>query len=678
MNKRSLFRATSLVLLVALAGCTELVGLAGKPGSTGLKGFSAGGTTSAQGRVFGSRPGALIDIRPVGGYPEFLTPEKVFDGDASSQWSSGYAGWHTFQWVGVDLGAPTAIDRARITWGEDYGTAFRIQVSDDQINWRDAATKTDGRGGTDELTFESVTGRYMRLWGDKAPNGRYLVNEVELYSAAKPGVNLAKGKPADASTIVWSYYAKDQEADFKRRLTAADDAFLAKRYAEAVAGYKEILALYGARLRGAAGDGVYDSVVYRLDGAEFRLKNPDAVGTPRRMTMLVVPEVDAAFTDPKGRQRTATRQVDPATVEGVKREFYFFSQSIMAITGGKVEWQLETVPLEGYKITHLNTYAASLTSSGALIVPGPADIEPALQPTLDAHAGTDAFFMLWPGTGHDANEDGTNGCMGSATVTVGGKPQRRPMVVDNDLLDGMSCNVSFFHHELFHEIEAQYPDLTGFPRAHGSGRRNEWPKEFVGISEGEFMKQVYKAYVLPVDGLARFEWASGQNGESGYDIAKKGGATPTPTPEPTATPEALPTSEPEPEVVTPDRAVDGDTSTRWESADGGVQWIFVDLGATKTINRAELVWGDDAATAYGIHVYQNGAWRRALEVKDGHSGANSHTFRATKARYVRIYCRAGSDPNGYSLYDFKLFGSASPDVNLSQGRPAWASSVAGD
>jgi len=43
-------------------------------------------------------------------------------------------------------------------------------------------------------------------------------------------------------------------------------------------------------------------------------------------------------------------------------------------------------------------------------------------------------------------------------------------------------------------------------------------------------------------------------------------------------------------TVTPDKAVDGNTATRWASVYSDPQWIYVDLGIETSIKRVVLNW----------------------------------------------------------------------------------------
>jgi hypothetical protein len=61
-------------------------------------------------------------------------------------------------------------------------------------------------------------------------------------------------------------------------------------------------------------------------------------------------------------------------------------------------------------------------------------------------------------------------------------------------------------------------------------------------------------------------------------------------------------------------AVDGNTTTRWGAAfTGDPQWIYVDLGATNTVNRVVLIWEAAYADQYQIQVSRAHDYRSPLQ-----------------------------------------------------------------
>lgn len=112
---------------------------------------------------------------------------------------------------------------------------------------------------------------------------------------------------------------------------------------------------------------------------------------------------------------------------------------------------------------------------------------------------------------------------------------------------------------------------------------------------------------------------------------------------------------------TPARAFDQDPASRWATAaetgwtDPG--WISVDLGAPAGISRVVLQWDPAYATAYRIEVsddHQN--WQTVYETTTG-SGFRETLEVSGTGRYVRMYGTARVGSYGYSLWEFRVYGT---------------------
>ncbi|MBB4744139.1 hypothetical protein BJY16_007598 [Actinoplanes octamycinicus] len=135
--------------------------------------------------------------------------------------------------------------------------------------------------------------------------------------------------------------------------------------------------------------------------------------------------------------------------------------------------------------------------------------------------------------------------------------------------------------------------------------------------------------------------------------------------------------------VSADKAFDGDAGTRWSSQFADPQWIRVDLGATATISKVTLQWEGAYGKAFKIQTSPDGtAWTDVYSTTTGAGGTEDLTVSGT-GRYVRLYGTARSSGYGYSLYEFKVYGSlgGTPTgecaTNAAQGQPATASSQEG-
>ena len=108
----------------------------------------------------------------------------------------------------------------------------------------------------------------------------------------------------------------------------------------------------------------------------------------------------------------------------------------------------------------------------------------------------------------------------------------------------------------------------------------------------------------------------------------------------------------------PGKAVDGDTATRWASAEGiDPQWIRIDLGATHTVSRVRLNWEAAYATAYRVQTSPDGStWTDVHSTTSGDGGIDDLTVNGS-GRYVRMYGTQRGTPYGYSLWEMEVYGA---------------------
>ncbi len=110
------------------------------------------------------------------------------DGYAKTMWQSSEA---DFQWIYVDLGAECRIRSVVLRWGENYGLAYKIQVSKDSgpsaetglvENWTDVHHTLNGKGGVEQIPLAETGARYVRLLlSGKAKASGYVLTAFEVY-----------------------------------------------------------------------------------------------------------------------------------------------------------------------------------------------------------------------------------------------------------------------------------------------------------------------------------------------------------------------------------------------------------------------------------------------------------------------------------------------------------------
>ncbi len=96
-----------------------------------------------------------------------------------SQWVSRGA---TNEWLTVDLGAKSLIDKVRVAWGRGGAAKdYALTVSLDGTTWREVARRTDGKGGEETLACKSVAARYVKLACIRALKDHFAVAELEVW-----------------------------------------------------------------------------------------------------------------------------------------------------------------------------------------------------------------------------------------------------------------------------------------------------------------------------------------------------------------------------------------------------------------------------------------------------------------------------------------------------------------
>ncbi|GAQ71993.1 discoidin domain-containing protein [Streptomyces turgidiscabies] len=108
----------------------------------------------------------------------------------------------------------------------------------------------------------------------------------------------------------------------------------------------------------------------------------------------------------------------------------------------------------------------------------------------------------------------------------------------------------------------------------------------------------------------------------------------------------------------PDRAVDGDSGSRWASDWSDDQWLQLDLGATNLVKRVTLDWEKAFGKSYRVELSTDGTtWQTAWSTTVGDGGLDTAQFSGIPARYVRVHGLDRGTDWGYSLYEVGVYSS---------------------
>ncbi len=159
--------------------------------------------------------------RPVYASSEKAAASYAVDGDAATRWESEYDSEN--EWIYVDLGKVTKITGMYLKWEAACATKYRIQFSDDEVEWKDVHTVTDGAAEERNLDVAG-NARYVRVYCDEKamPNFGYSIYEFQVLGldglTPRPvdyGVNLALNQPVSVSSVQkeWWMIKKDENGN---------------------------------------------------------------------------------------------------------------------------------------------------------------------------------------------------------------------------------------------------------------------------------------------------------------------------------------------------------------------------------------------------------------------------------------------------------------------------------
>jgi hypothetical protein len=116
------------------------------------------------------------------------------DGDLGSRWASRQS---DPQWIYVSFGEARPVNAVRLYWEGAYASSYRVEISDDALNWTPVFVEPNGDGGVDSITFPVQEAAYVRVFGvSRATTYGYSIWEFEVYGP--PGVAVTAAVDTDA------------------------------------------------------------------------------------------------------------------------------------------------------------------------------------------------------------------------------------------------------------------------------------------------------------------------------------------------------------------------------------------------------------------------------------------------------------------------------------------------
>lgn len=106
-------------------------------------------------------------------------PGFAVDGDSDTRWESE---WSDPQWVAVDLGKPTLIDRVSLSWETACARSYQIQTSSDGKGWTAVYSTDISKGGLENDRFKPVRARWVRMYGiERATQWGYSLYSFDVF-----------------------------------------------------------------------------------------------------------------------------------------------------------------------------------------------------------------------------------------------------------------------------------------------------------------------------------------------------------------------------------------------------------------------------------------------------------------------------------------------------------------
>lgn len=117
----------------------------------------------------------------------------------------------------------------------------------------------------------------------------------------------------------------------------------------------------------------------------------------------------------------------------------------------------------------------------------------------------------------------------------------------------------------------------------------------------------------------------------------------------------------------PSRITDGDLNTKWISYPNleQPQWVYLNLGSQKTVNKIVIHWGENYATKYKVQYWsagswpwpynaQNDNWVDLVVVENSTGGVQTHTFQSVTRQIYRVLMTE-SNSDRYEIKEIYLF-----------------------
>ena len=557
-------------------------------------------------------------------------PSAAVDGVLTSRWSSAFA---DAEWIQVDLGSIQPVGQVVLRWERAYGTKYQILTSTDGVHFTPTYTQTNGLGGTENISFNSVTARYVRMSGQaRSSIYGYSLWEFEVYGPVGP-------------TIVTQPVAQTVTAGTQAQFTVV---------AGGAGPFTYQWLLNGTPIVGANASTFTTASLYAVDsGGQYSVTVTNTGGSITSASVAVTITTPTASTTNLALGKSAISSGDENATLG----------PLNAVDGSlTTRWSSAFIDTAWFQV---DLGAPTLVNKVVLYWEAAYGKAYVLEASNDTQTWTPVFTQ-------------TAGTGGVETLNLA------PVTARFLRLQGVTRATPYGYSLFeFQAFGANLPAIVTAPAPQTVNAGSRATFTVVAGSNGPFTYQWLRNGVAVLgqtgSSYTTLPMESGDSGSTFTVQVTNTAGTTTPAPALLTVLSTLPSTpdlalgKPATDSSSQDEAslgaafaVDGNQMTRWASAAGvDPSWIAVDLGAATTVNQVLLRWEAAYGSAYQIQGSLDGAtWTNLYKQRNGVGGAENITFAPVSARYLRMYGITRGTQYGYSLYEFEVYGPPASALSI--------------
>jgi hypothetical protein len=557
------------------------------------------------------------------------------DGSLSTRWASA---WEDPQWIYVDLGATYNINEVKITWEGALGKDYLVQTSTDATNWTNIETVTGNTALVNDWTGLSGVGQYVRVYGTARGTGYgYSIFELEVYGGTSGGnlpPTVSITSPANNSiyvapaNITITANASDSDGTISKvgfyNGTQLLEEVSTSPYTYSwtgVAAGSFAITVKAYDNEGATTTSAAVNVTVNTANANLALNKPTYASSIENGGTAASNATDgslgtrwaSAWSDPQWIyvDLGATYSINEVKItwEGALGKDYIVQVSNDATTWNDVQTVTGNTVLvndwTGLSVSgqYVRVYGTARgTGYGYSIY------------ELEVYGGTSGGNL--PPTVSITSPANNDSFSAPATISI---------TANASDSDGSITKVEFYNGaQLLGAVTSSPYTYSWTGVAAGSYAITAKAYDNTGATTTSSVVNVTVNTANANLALNKPTYASSL--ENGGTVASN--------------------------------ATDGSLNTRWSSAWADPQWIYVDLGATYSINEVKITWEGAYGKDYVIQVSTDAVtWSDMQSVTGNTVLVNDWTGLSGTGRYVRIYGTARGTGYGYSIYELEVYGT---------------------